>query len=438
MAKPRDDLSLRVEVLQAENQRLNRAVEELSILNELSVVIGSVLNSHRVMEIVVKRSLQAVDAEQGVITLFDQAAVNPLKTLIRAADTSTMRERYHLDQNVAGWIYLNKKPLLSNNVRKDSRFRGVQVTENIRSMLCAPLMVKNKLIGVLSVFNKKTPQPPGAVGFDENDERLLAIIAGQSAQVIETARLYEAEKAKQAMERELLAAWEVQRNLWPQRLPEIAGIALAASSTPAREVGGDYFDVIPLSNERYCIALADVSGKGLPAALVSTMVKGIFLAQVEQYATPKEILQATNMLLRSTLPRATFITAMVAILDARTRTVELCSAGQCPPLHLCGDRPPEFLKLTGHPMNWLEDPSFDNVLMKLQANEMLVIYSDGVIEAQNDIGNYYGAPALLKFAETLCTKEAQEVHDAIVETINDFTGQRDLADDVTLVVIKAT
>jgi serine phosphatase RsbU (regulator of sigma subunit) len=432
-----DDLNRALEALQVENQRLSRAVQELSILNELSVVIGSMLNSNQVIEIVVKRSLHAVNAEQGTITMFDQAAVNPLKTLIRAADTSSKHERFHLDQSVAGWMQIHKRPLRSNDLDSDTRFSGVKIADNIRSILCAPLLVKNKLIGVLSVFNKKQPAS-GVAEFDEHDERLLAIIAGQSAQVIETARLYESEIAMQAMERELSAAREVQRNLLPQHLPEIAGIDLAASSTPAHDVGGDYYDVIPLGDDRYCILLADVSGKGLPAALVSTMVKGIFWAQIPQHQSPQDILQTTNVLLRNILPHSTFVTIMLAILDARHKSLELCSAGQCPPLYFGAKRAPEYLKMTGHPMNWLETPSFDSLSMKLRPGETLVLYSDGVIEAQNEMDIFYGAPALLTFAESLCRRPAQDIHDAIVAAINEFTGHREPADDLTLVVIRAT
>jgi len=437
MAEAPDDLNRALEALQVENQRLSRAVQELSILNELSVVIGSMLNSNQVIEIVVKRSLHAVNAEQGTITMFDQAAINPLKTLIRAADTSFKHERFHLDQSIAGWMQIHKRPLRSNDLHGDNRFSGVTIADNIRSILCAPLLVKNKLIGVLSVFNKKS-SPSSDVGFDEQDERLLAIIAGQSAQVIETARLYESEKTKQDMEREMSAAREVQRSLLPQHLPEITGIDLVASSMPARDVGGDYYDVIPLGDDRYCILLADVSGKGLPAALVSTMVKGIFWAQLPQHLSPQDILQATNILLRNILPRTTFVTIMLAILDAKRKSLELCSAGQCPPLYFGAKRAPEYLKMTGHPMNWLECPSFDSMSIKLRAGEALVLYSDGVIEAQNEMDIFYGAPALLTFAESLCRKPAQDIHDGIVETINEFTGHREPADDLTLVVIRAT
>jgi serine phosphatase RsbU (regulator of sigma subunit) len=431
------DQSTRLAELEAENRRLSRAVQELSTLNELSVVIGSMLNSTQVMQIVVKRSLQAVNAEQGVITMFDLAAVNPLKTLIRAADTDAKHERFHLDQNVAGWMQIHKRALRSNDLHGDNRFSGVKIDESIHSILCAPLLVKNKLIGVLSVFNKKS-SVPRTTGFDEQDERLLAIIAGQSAQVIENARLYETEKAKQDMDRELSAAWEVQRSLLPQRLPEIAGIDLAASSTPAREVGGDYYDVISLGEDRYCILLADVSGKGLPAALVSTMVKGIFWAHIPQHKSPQEILQATNVLLRNILPPSTFVTVMLAILDAKRKSLELCSAGQCPPLYFGVKRKPEYLKMAGHPMNWLETPSFDKQSLKLHAGESIVLCSDGVIEAQNEMDQFYGAPALLSVADKLRGKPAQEIHDAIVESVNEFTGRGEPADDVTLVVIRAT
>ena len=174
------------DTIQLENQRLRRAVEELSILNELARAVSASLNSLQIMQTIIQRSLSAVNAEQGVITLVDREADNPLKTLVRTQVSSAMHEPFHLHQALLGWMDLNKKPLLINDPQKDDRFPAVLWDNSIRSLLCVPMMVRLELGGVLTVYNKKDGS-----SFAEEDQRLLGIIAAQSAQVVENARLNE-------------------------------------------------------------------------------------------------------------------------------------------------------------------------------------------------------------------------------------------------------
>jgi sigma-B regulation protein RsbU (phosphoserine phosphatase) len=231
--------------LEEDNRRLRKAIEELSILNELARVISSTMDSQAVMETIIKRSVKAIGAEQGAITLVEESASTPFKTLIRAANSSHEHAKLRIDQNIVGWMIIHKKPLLSNDVPNDETFKMFRMSSaaSIGSLLCVPLLVKSKLIGILTVFNKKNNQK-----FTEDDQRLLAIIATQSAQVLETARLYEQEQAKLALERELDAAREIQKSLLPREVPELPGMDVAARSIPALEVGGDYYDFIPLGD----------------------------------------------------------------------------------------------------------------------------------------------------------------------------------------------
>ncbi len=174
--------------LEEENQRLRHAVEELSILNDLARLIGGSLNSQEIMQTIIHRSLRAVSAEQGVITLVDAQANNPTRTLVRSMQSSGDHPQFHLTESILGWMLLNKKPLMINDPPNDDRFRGLSWDSAVKSVLCVPLTIKSVMIGILTAYNKKDGKY-----FTDNDQRLMAIIAAQSAQVVENARLHEQE-----------------------------------------------------------------------------------------------------------------------------------------------------------------------------------------------------------------------------------------------------
>lgn len=257
-----------------ENFRLRKAIEELSILNDLARVISSTMSLDVIIENVIKRSVKAVCCQQGMITLVDEVSPALMFTLIRTIDSNSNHQQFHLNQNILGWMMINKKPLISNNFPSDERFSGVKIEGDINSLLCVPLLAKNKLIGIMAAFNKKE----NGKSFTDDDARLLSIIAGQSGQVLENARLYEQEQKRMAMEKELIAAREVQMNLLPKQLPNVSNFEFAARTIPAKEIGGDFYDIIKVDNLSYEIIVADVAGKGLPAALLATLGKGVLCA----------------------------------------------------------------------------------------------------------------------------------------------------------------
>lgn len=168
------------------------------MFNDLARAIGSSVETDSIMETIIRRSLRAVNAEEGVITLVDKHAEEPMKRLVRTVASSREHKHSHLNQSLLGWMLQKRKPLSSNNLDQDHRLRGVKWDSSITSVLCVPLIVKSELKGVLAVYNKK-----GKDGFTTDDQRLLPIIAAQSAQVIENARLYEEEKKKMELEQRL-------------------------------------------------------------------------------------------------------------------------------------------------------------------------------------------------------------------------------------------
>jgi sigma-B regulation protein RsbU (phosphoserine phosphatase) len=421
----------KLRTIQEENQRLRRAVDELTILNDLARGIGASLNSQDIMDTIIRRSLRAVQAEQGVITLVDKQAKQPMKTLIRSMVSSSEHQPFHLDQSLLGWMHLNKKPLVISDPQGDERFRGVKWEEPISSLVCVPLIVKSELIGVLTLFNKR-----GGGGFTEEDQRLLAIIAGQSAQIVENARLYEEEQALLHMQEEVRFASEIQLDLLPKQAPEIPGYDIAGTSIPAQVVGGDYFDFIPMEGNELAVCLGDISGKGLPAALLMANLQATIRGQSFLGPTPCECIKRSNKLLfRSTDP-GKFATLFYGILDFAKHELFYCNAGHDRPFLFAENKDPVRLDVGGIVLSCMEEFSYEEAIVPFNPGDFLVVFSDGITEARNEVGEEYGEERLAALLKSSLDEPATAVIDRIIATVREHAGDCPQTDDMTLVVIK--
>ncbi|MBI1807811.1 MAG: SpoIIE family protein phosphatase [Ignavibacteria bacterium] len=417
-----------------ENQRLRKAVDELSILNELSRVISSTMSLDNVIENVVKRSVRAVSGQQGMITLVDEIAPTEMKTLVRAVDSTTDHERFHLNQNVLGWMMINKKPLISNDIATDSRFTGVKVEGQFRSLVCVPLLVKNRLVGILAVFNKKDHGI-----FSDDDKRLLSIIATQSGQILENARLYEEEQKKMAMEKELIAAREVQMNLLPKHLPQVSHFEFAALTIPAQEIGGDFYDFIRMDDASYEIVIADVAGKGLPAALLATLGKGVLYAQALEHRSPQLHIRQSNRILRGSIPRKSFITMLLVVVQSASRSIVVSNAGHCYPLLFRYEtKTVEPLTVKGMPLNFTDNILCEERTLVMEPNDCLLLYSDGASEANNGHQEMFGVDRLQEILADHGQRPTDQLLQTIVGELKSFSKGVPQSDDITLLAVKAT
>jgi sigma-B regulation protein RsbU (phosphoserine phosphatase) len=421
-------------ILQEENQRLRKAVDELSLLNELARVISSTMSLDGVIESVVKRAVRASNGQQGMITLVDEVAPTEMKTLIRAQNSTGNHEQFHLNQNILGWMMINKKPLLSNDLATDARFSGVKVEGDLQSIVCVPLLVKNRLIGLLAVFNKKDHGQ-----FSEDDKRLLAIIAAQSAQILENARLYDEEQKKLVLEKELIAAREVQMNLLPKQLPHLPRFEFAAKTIPAQEIGGDFYDFITRGDNFCEIVIADVAGKGLPAALLATLGKGVLYAHALQQLPLRDQLLRTNAILRGSIARKSFITMLLMSIDTDQRSITVSNAGHCYPIiYRSAARKAEILEIRGMPLNFTDALQCTECQLLLEPNDCVVLFSDGVNEAQNSTQELFGIERLQSLIEASGDQPAALLLQKILDEIKVFSKGIPQSDDVTLMVLRAT
>ena len=421
-----------LEQLRAENERLRRAVGELSLLNELAADIGASTDLDAITRHIVRRSIRAVDAEQGVITLVDEQDEAPLKTLVRTVMGSRRGESLRPDQHLLGWMQAHRSPLRLHDPQRDERFAFVPWPETLRSILCVPLTVRSRLIAVLTVYNKRDGS-----GFTEGDQRLLTIIAAQTAQVIENARLVEEEKALLKVQEELRLAYEIQTNLLPQEPPVCPGFDIAGRSVPAQTVGGDYFDFIELSPDRWALCVGDAVGKGLPAALLAANVQATLRGQARPDLSASANLERSNNLLCRSTRDGEFVTLFYGCLDAAHHRFTFANAGHNRPLWARADGSVTELPFGGLVLGAMDDQPYDEDAIELQAGEWILIYSDGLTEAADAEGTPFGLDRVERVLRAHRSDTAERLIDRLVAAVQAHTLGQPQTDDITIVALKS-
>lgn len=427
------EFSKKVEMLQEENRRLRVAVEELSVLNDIAIAVTSTQELENIVDLIVQKCVKHLKVEQGAVMLLDEKNhQNPFRTMVRKQDTVADLLPYRLDTQLTGWMLRHQAPLLVNDFENDERFRGVSEKESyIRSLLSVPMLLKSKMIGLLTVFNKR-----GEANFTPEDQRLLAIISAQSAQVIENARLYKEEQDFLRFQEEMRLAGEIQRNLLPKMAPEISGYQIAGRSIPAKDVGGDYYDFIPIEDDRLAFCLGDVSGKGMPAAMLMANVQATLRGLTAPSITSKICIERSNTLLHKSTDPQKFVTLFYGILNTQTNELCYCNAGHDNPFLLSSDGKVKRLQTGGIVLGFVPQFTFAEEKIPFQKGDLLVLYSDGITEAMNDKEEEFGEERLKELMIANRHESAEQIIGKILETIEAHVGSVPQMDDMTMVVLK--
>lgn len=425
-----EELKKEIKELSNKNKRLRRAVDELSTLNELALDIGGSVDSEEIMRTIIGRSIRSIGAEQGDITLVDENKKDSAKTLVRSMVSSKEQSPVHLNQNLLGWMQINKKPLLINDPQNDARFRNVEWEESIYSLLSAPLMVRSKLIGILTIYNKKQGNE-----FTDQDQRLLSIIATQSAQVVENARLHEEEEALKKMRHEVKLAAKIQKQLLPDEQPDIEGYELCGRNITARSVGGDYYDFFQLDDKNWAICLGDVSGKGMPASLLMSNLQALLRGQVIYEPSPGKLLKNANRQFYQSTDTEKFVTFFLGILDTESHTFHYSSGGHEHPFLIHADRSYDRLKIGGLPLGVMDNQEYEEESIQLGRADNLVIFSDGIIDSRNEEDERFGEGRLKQILLDENKNTGAQLMEHTFDASIDHNANPQPFDDMTMVVL---
>jgi sigma-B regulation protein RsbU (phosphoserine phosphatase) len=318
-----------------------------------------------------------------------------------------------------------------SDVSADKHFRLPNEAQNVKSLLCVPMRMKGRMVGVLAVFNKTGGEP-----FTESDQRLLTIIAAQSAHVIENARLYEEEQALVRIEQELQTARDIQRRLLPKASPDIPCYDIAGRSEAARRVGGDYFDFIATEGGPTAICLADVSGKGVTASLLMANTQATVRSQALSGGTLAEQLYRANRLLYSSTEDNKFVTMFYSVLDPTKHELLYSNAGHNPPALYRGDADPVLLEAGGPVLGVLPQFTFEQSALTFEIGDLLVIYTDGISEAMNSALDEYGEDRLHRFVRDHQDAPSAKLIDQIFDDVKLFCGEAPQTDDMSMIVMR--
>lgn len=419
-----------VEELKATIERLERAVGELSILNDLAFAIGASADPEEVVRTLVDKLMRSIDAEQAVVTLVDREDTNNMQTNVRVRRTSVEGSAFSLKDAILGWMHLYKKALISNDPHNDTTLKGVAWDPSVHSVICVPMLIKAELTGIVSVYNKR-----GGGGFTAEDERLLTIIATQSAQIVENARLYQESLQLARMQDEAQNAYQIQRMMLPPP-PAIKGYDVAAESVPAREVGGDYFDFVQADDGRWAISLGDVSGKGLPAALLMSNCHATVRAQTHLGTTVSEKITTANRLLSQSTDDEKFVTLFYGELDTGAHTLTFANAGHEHPYHLSSNGDVQRLSSSGIPLSALDDFEYREGAITVEPGDLIVVFSDGVTDATNEFDQPFGEERLAGVIEEHRDASCARLVEVVLKAAGDHAGTAEQFDDMTLVVLR--
>ena len=421
--------------MSADLARLQHQLDLYKGLVEVSALINGIIESAELMPAILKVARRVMRAEAGSLFLVNAAGdleMESASSELTGDGPPPHRIIVPRGLGISGWVLESGEPLLVPDAYADPRFfRDADKVSGFRtrSILCVPLVRNEKKIGVLQVLN-----PIGRESFDEADLPVFAAYGNLAATAIEKLRAIERLRDQQRVAQEFSIARDIQNSFLPQSLPAPAGIRFAATYRPARHIGGDFYDVIEIAPGEFFFVIGDVSGKGMPAALLMAQALSTLRLILQPGISPASVLSRWNDMLCGQTIRGMFITALVGRIDPSTRQVELANAGHCHPMRLTEDAPPIELVVPGSPpLGILPQRSMRSHTTTLDPGDWLVAFTDGLSESFSAARLPLAAGGITRLLSR-DFPEASDVVDALNRGELDHRGHADPHDDLTVLV----
>jgi sigma-B regulation protein RsbU (phosphoserine phosphatase) len=408
--------------------------EHLALLYRLSQTFNSSLDLGEVLNQVMDEVIAATRAERGFVMLVEPDGGLTFHAARGLDHQSIEMPDFQVSRGIIERVASLGQPMLTSDAQVDDRFsmRQSVMLLGLRSVMCAPLQVKGRTIGVIYVDNRLR-----AGIFQPADLELLSAIASSAAIAIENARLYQLAVEKGRMEQELQMAYRVQSSLLPAEAPQLPGWDFAARWKPARQVAGDYYDFIPHPGGRLGLVIADVTDKGMPAALFMAFTRTVLRASLDGVRSPAEGLEHANRLICAESSFGFFVTLFFAELEPTSGRLRYVNAGHNPPLLLRQTMTrPEPLVRTSLPLGIDPDFPYAQAEATLGPGDLLLLYTDGVTEARDPQGRQFEQERLEASLSGRRGAAGSELLTGIEQDLSAFTTGAIADDDVTLVAVR--
>lgn len=417
-----------------ENSYLLRKLKERTLetqtLLEAEKSLSSTLDLSQLLELILDSLRKVVRYDAVAIYLID-AKKGEIEHIKARGFDAALEPDLHLKigEGLAGWAAKKHTSLIVPDVKKDPRY--IQARVETRSEMVVPISSQERIIGV---FNLESNRPNA---YHQDDLELAEAFASLAAVSLERARQYEEVLGKRKLEEEISIAKRIQQSFLPRRKPQLSGFDISGVNLPSEQVGGDYYDFIPIIENQMGIAIADVSGKGIPAALIMASYRASLIAEIRNnYAIRSIMFKVNNLLYESTEPE-NYVTALYGVLDTKNHIFTFSNAGHNPPILRHANGEMEELTQGGVALGVFENSKYEERPLGLTEGDIMVFYTDGVTEAENRQEEEFGIERLKQVIENSCQLSARTIRDGIYGAVRDFTDGLPQSDDITLIVVKA-
>jgi len=449
---------------------LERSKEEIQVeeslvfdfLHGLGEAFSDTIRPHDLHRLIVEGATRVLDAHGGALYLADRTSTKltpafiskgcpplvdlPADVLDQAALSPTALESYlrlHpilLGEGTLGRIWQTGQPVCLNELSQTPELAKLRPTAfGVAALMVSPLLYARQNMGVLALANG-----PSGTHFSPSDFVVFKSIAEQSAFALYNAIIYSEANEKKRLDHDLEIARDIQRILLPAEAPAVNGFEISGINVPARQVSGDYFDYIKVDDQRLGIAIADVSGKGVPASLIMAICRSVLRSQATENPSPADVLQKVNRQLYPDIKEDMFISMAYLVLDhARNGAVTLSRAGHdAPLLYKRADGNVTALKPPGMVLGIDSGSVFDRltneVAVPLECDDCIVLYTDGITEAIDTEGNEFGLERMMESVRASATSGAAAVVNRLIDDLRNFVGLHPQNDDITLIAIRKT
>jgi sigma-B regulation protein RsbU (phosphoserine phosphatase) len=448
---------------------LERSKEEIQVeetlvfdfLHGLGEAFTETIRPNELHRLIVEGATRILDAHGGALYLADRAGNKlapaylskgcpplvavPVHILQQAATTPTALESFlglhtiATGEGLLGHVWQSGQPLCLTDLSEAPELAKLQETPHrVVSAMISPLLYGKQNMGVLALANGATGAP-----FSQGDFVVFKSIAEQSAFALYNAIVYSEANEKKRLDHDLEIARDIQRVLLPAEAPTVSGFEIGGINLSARQVGGDYFDYIKVDDERLGVAIADVSGKGVPASLVMAICRSVLRAEAAHNPSPANVLRKVNRLLYPDIKEDMFISMAYLILDHARSGVTLARAGHDAPLlykHTARTVTP--LKPPGMVVGIDSGNVFDRLTVDFavpfERDDCLLLYTDGITEALDSNGDEFGVERTMESVRASAMNGAQAVITCLIEDVRNFVGSHPQNDDITLIAIRKT
>lgn len=400
-----------VEALYRISQSINHYNEMMPILTDNIAVLADMLSAERISIIAEEKGKYVFKAGLGI----------PLSVLAEGEVT--------VADNVLAEVLATGKSVLCPDIDADGRFAGNKALRyKRRSFIVSPLVIGGKIIGFVSVTERKAAAP-----YQEKHVRLLEMLSQEIAENYNHMILAAASREKQLIETELSVTARMQNDILPNVFDSGGALDIAAVSIPAKTVGGDFYDFIPLGGGKYGIIIADVSGKGVTAGLFMAISRSILRVHFIETKDPRATLMKSNTLINQDSKRGIFVTAFAVLIDTKAKTLMYSNAGHFEQYILRKKGTIEELREPSKPLGILPDSVYKNKTVPLLPGDRIVLYTDGVTEAVNESREQYGEERLTRILAGGNGTSSASLMKAVLDGVASFQGKAEQFDDITLV-----